>query len=70
MWCGVVKNVMFNTVKLLSIIFEWTTKNKQMQENTRRKEVICFETFGGSCMKKCHYRVDFSFEYDLSRFSK
>jgi hypothetical protein len=29
MWCGVMINVMFNTVKPLFIISERTTKNKQ-----------------------------------------
>jgi hypothetical protein len=44
-WCIVVINVMFNTVKTLSIIFEGNAKNKQMREG------IYFELFRENYVK-------------------
>jgi hypothetical protein len=58
----VVINMMFNTVKLLSIISERTEKNKHM------REVIYLKLFFGEWYENYHYRADFSVE--LSMFLK
>jgi hypothetical protein len=46
MWCSVLINVMFNTVKLLSIISERTTKNKRMRENYRCRKLFILNYLG------------------------
>jgi hypothetical protein len=50
-WCSVVIHVMFNTVKLLYVVFEKTDKNKPMWENYRCGKVIYFKLFMKNCMK-------------------
>jgi hypothetical protein len=44
-WCSVVINVMFNTVKPLSIVSDERTS----KINDERGKVVYFELFGGKC---------------------
>jgi hypothetical protein len=62
--CSVVINVMFNTVKPLSIISERMTKNKWMWEDKRCGKVFFFffQIIWGELYENYHHRADSYFK--------
>jgi hypothetical protein len=60
-WCSVVINLMFNTVKPLSIFSERNIKNKQWMQEKNRCEIVMYSKIFGRAIWKYHYSAEFSF---------